>query len=305
MGQKRIKRLPIADDDRLVGIVTQTDLVRALTSYGLWRDVSEIMNRDVACVQTGASIAEAAEIMTRRSISCVVVLDGDKTVGILTQKDLLGRVVALKRDPALVKIEEVMSSPVTAVSASYSVFSASKVMEEMNVRRLIVMRGERLCGVVTQTDIFTALRQKLQAEEERNFSLLEESKNNIYTTDLDGVITYVNPAFMTLLEVSDPTELVGQPFLPKRFWFNLEGRKKFQEDLKHRNTESRELTLKTARGNKLYVTVFSSFTKDIHGNLSGSQGIVYDITAKKELVALREAEEELEKVNKDLELAVA
>jgi len=305
MGQKHIKRLPIVDDGRLVGIVTQTDLVRALTSYGLWRDVSEIMNRNVACVQTGASVAEAAEIMTSRSISCVIVLDGDQTVGVLTQKDLLGRVVALKRDPALVKIEAVMSSPVTSISASYSVFSASKIMEEMNVRRLIVMRGERLCGVVTQTDIFTALRQKLQAEEERNFSLLEESKNNIYTTDLDGVITYVNPAFRKLLEVSDPADLVGQPFLPKRFWFNLEGRKKFQEDLKSRNTESRELTLRTARGHKLYVTVFSSLTKDIHGRLSGSQGIVYDITAKKELVALREAEEELEKVNNDLELAVA
>ncbi|MFH1716134.1 MAG: CBS domain-containing protein [Planctomycetota bacterium] len=305
MGEKRIKRLPIVDEGRLVGIVTQTDLVRALTSYGLWRDVSEIMNRNVAGIQTGASVAEAAEIMTSGSISCVVILDGDKVAGILTQKDLLGRVVALKRDPARVKIEAVMSSPVTSISAGYSVFSASKIMEEMNVRRLVVMRGEQLCGVVTQTDIFTALREKLQVEEERNFSLLEESKNNIYTTDLDGVITYVNPAFRKLLEVSDPAELVGQPFLPKRFWFNLEGRRKFQEDLRNRSTESRELTLKTAGGQKLYVTVFSSLTRDIHGRLSGSQGIVYDITAKKELVALREAEEELAKLNQDLESAVA
>ncbi len=305
MGQKRIKRLPIVDEGKLVGIVTQTDLVRALTSYGLWKDVSEIMNRDIACIQTGASVAEAAETMTSRSISCIIILDGQRVAGILTQKDLLGRVVALKRDPAHVKIEEVMSSPVISISASYSVFSSSKIMEEMNVRRLVVMRGGQLCGVVTQTDIFKALREKLQAEEERNFSLLEESKNNIYTTDLEGVITYINPAFMKLLEVSDPIELIGQPFLPKRFWFNLEGRKKFQEDLKNRNTENRELILKTAVGQKLYVTVFSSFTKDIHGRLSGSQGIVYDITAKKELVALRKAEEELEKVNKDLELAVA
>jgi len=305
MGQKRIKRLPILHEGRLVGIVTQTDLVRALTSYGLWRDVSEIMNRNVAGIQTGATVAEAAEIMTSGSISCVVALDGDKIAGILTQKDLLGRVVALMRDPACVKIEAVMSSPVTSISASYSVFSASKIMEEMNVRRLVVVRDERLCGVVTQTDIFTALREKLQAEEERNFSLLEESKNNIYTTDLDGVMTYVNPAFRRLLAVSDPAELVGQPFLPKRFWFNLEGRRQFQEQLRNRSTESRELTLKTVGGQKLYVTIFSSFTRDIHGRLSGSQGIVYDITAKKELVALREAEEELAKLNKDLESAVA
>jgi PAS domain S-box-containing protein len=57
--------------------------------------------------------------------------------------------------------------------------------------------------------------------------------------------------------------------------------------------ESKELTLKTAKGKKIYVTVFSTFIKDTHGEVNGSQGIVYDITAKKELAALREAEEAL------------
>ncbi len=304
MGEKHIKRLPILKEEKLVGIVTQTDLVRALTSYGLWRDVSEIMSRNVAGIQSNASVAEAAKVMTSRKISCIVVLDGDEVAGVLTEKDLLGRVVGLERDPACVKMEEVMSSPVTSVPSSYSVFSASKIMEEMNVRRLVVIKDKQMCGVVTQTDIFMALRNKLQAEEEKNFRLLEESKNNIYTTDLDGMITYVNPAFVKLLEVSDPAELIGRPFLPKQLWFNPEERKQFLRELKRGSIESRELTLKTSKGKKIYVTVFPSSTKDIHGAINGSQGIVYDITAKKELVALREAEEELEKVNKDLESAV-
>ena len=304
MGRKHIKRLPIIENGKLVGIVTQTDLVRALTSYGMWRDVSEIMSRNLACVQTDSSVADAAEIMTVRKISCIIVMDGNNVVGILTQKDLLGRVVALQRNPANIRMEEVMSFPVTSVPYNLSVFSASKLMEEMNIRRLVVMNDKRLCGVVTQTDIFMAVRDKLQDEEEKSIRLLDESKSNIYKTDLDGKITYINPSFISLLEVSGPNEFLGQHFLPDRFWFDLKDKERFLQELRSGSIESRELTLKTANGNKLYVTIFPSYNKDVHGEINGSHGVVYDITAKKELVALRNAEEELERLNKDLESAV-
>ena len=304
MSEMCIKRLPILEQDKLVGIVTQTDLVRALTSYGLWRDVSEIMSHNVAVVPDDATVAEAAEIMTLRKISCIVVTDDGEVAGVLTQKDMLRRVIALQRDPARVRMREVMSSPVMNILANCSVFSASKMMEETNIRRLVVMEDNQLRGVVTQSDIFLAVRGKLQAEEERNLSLLAESKNNIYTTDLDGVITYVNPAFMKLLEVSDSEELIGQSFLPERFGLDRLAREVFVRELEKGSIESRELALKTSNGNRIYVTVFPSVTKDIRGAINGSQGIAYDVTAKKELVALREAEETLENTNKDLATAV-
>jgi PAS domain S-box-containing protein len=304
MSARHIKRLPVLKENKLVGIVTQTDLVRALTSYGLWRDVSEIMSRDIVGIQRHATVAEAADIMTSRKISCIVVLDGDDVAGVLTEKDLLGRVVALQRDPACVKMENVMSFPVTSIPSTYSVFSASKIMEEMNIRRLVVMKDKRICGVLTQTDIFTAVKNKLQEEEEKSTRLLKESKNNIYKTDMDGMITFVNPAFMELLEVSDPAELIDRPFLPERFWFNREEAKPFLRELKKGKIESRELTLKTSKGRKIYVTVFTTSTTDNYGEINGSQGVVYDITAKTELVTLRETEEELEKLNKNLESAV-
>ena len=304
MGVKNIKRLPIMDEGKLVGIVTQTDLVRALTSYGLWRDVSEIMSRSIVGIQIHANVAEAAEIMTSNKVSCIIVMDGDDVVGVLTEKDILGRVVALQMDPANTRMEEVMSSPVTSISSNFSVFSASKVMEEMNIRRLVIMKDKRLCGVVTQTDIFMAVRNKLQEKDEKSLRLLEESKDNIYKTDLDGIITYINPAFMKLLEITELAELLGQPLLPERFWLDPREGKQFLREFEKRSIESRELTLKTSKGRKIYVTVFPSFIKDAYGEINGSQGIVYDITAKKELVALRKAEEELEKLNKDLESTV-
>jgi len=293
MGQKHVKRLPVVQDGKLVGILTQTDLVRALTSYGMWRDISEIMSSDVAVVAKTATVAEAAEVMTSQEISCVVVVEGEQAVGVLTKKDLLGRVVALRKDPAITTIEEVMSSPVASVSSSYSVFSSSRIMEEMNIRRLVVTRDKRLCGIVTQTDIFMAVRSKLQAEEQKHLRLLEDSKDSIYTADLNGRITYANRAMLELLEVPDPAELIGQPFLPEKYWPSEDQRKLFLEELKKGIVESRELALETFNGRRIFVVVFSCLTKNIHGVISGSQGIVYDVTPKKELAALREAQEQL------------
>jgi len=164
MEDKHIKRLPILEKKRLVGIITQTDLVRVVTFYGRWKDVEEIMSRDVAGIQSKATIVEAAEIMTRRKISCIVVLEGDEVVGVVTERDLLERVVALQKDPGQIKMEEVMSSPAATVSPDYSVFSSSRIMEKMNIRRLVITEDKRPCGIISQTDILRATKKKLQME---------------------------------------------------------------------------------------------------------------------------------------------
>jgi CBS domain-containing protein len=89
MGEKGIKRLPVVEEGRLFGMVTQTDLLRASASYGMWRNVSEVMSSNVAVIEKGASVAEAAEVMTSRGISCIVVTEGDEVVGVMTEKDPL------------------------------------------------------------------------------------------------------------------------------------------------------------------------------------------------------------------------
>lgn len=301
MNAKQIKRLPILEQGVVVGMVTQTDLTRALTSYGLWRDVAEIMSHDAATIQGTASAEVAARVMTSRQISCIVVKKEVEVVGILTQKDMLSHTVALQKNPADVRVQEIMSSPVTSVPPSYSVFSASKLMEELGVRRLVVMEDGQLCGVVTQTDIFRAVKSRLQAEEEENLRSVEASENCIYTTDLNDMVTYVNPAFARLLEVSDPGALLGQPLLDDPFWRNPQERDSFLRGRGKGCVDSRELTLKTSKGKTIHVIVFSSTTKDARGRSNGSQGIVYDITDTKELDALKRRDEDLLKAKQETE----
>ncbi len=170
---KRIKRLPILKrDGQLVGIVTQTDLIRSLTSYGMWWDVSDIMNPDVAGIDHEATVAKAAEIMTNSNISCIAVFHAGQVMGIFTERDLVRRVIVPQKDPAHTKIEDVMSSPAISVPLDCSVFSASTIMEKTNIRRLLCMNDKQLCGIVTQTDIFLAVRNKLQAEEAKSIQAL-------------------------------------------------------------------------------------------------------------------------------------
>ena len=238
MEAKHIKRVPVMAENKLVGIVTQTDLTRVLTYYGTWRDISEIMSKDVSGIQKNVTVSEAASVMSSGHISSIAVMAGEQVVGILTERDLFRKVIAERKDPNGTKTEEVMSCPVISVPPSYSVFSASKTMESKNIRRLVVMKDKKLYGIVTQTDIFTAIKDKLQAEEDKNLRLLEESKSAIYTTDLDNTIIYANPAFRRLFEVSDPREFINQPFLPERFWFNPNEREQFLAELQEDCFES-------------------------------------------------------------------
>jgi len=293
MENREIRRLIVLEKEHLVGIITQTDIVRVLTSYGTWKDVSEIMTSDVAIIASSVTVKEAVEVMASEDISCVVAMDNNAVAGIFTERDLLKRVIALKRDPAQTILKNVMSSPVVSVPVNYSIPSASKAMEKMGIRRVVVMEGEILQGVITQTDILKAMKKKLQEEEENYFSLLGKSNNCIFVVDLNNNTIYVNPALMKLLEVTNPDELINKPFLSERFWDNPKKRDHILGQLKKASVEVHDLTLRTAKGNKLFITLFSSRTKNIKGQTSGSQGVLYDVTAKKELANLREMEQKL------------
>ncbi len=203
MEEKHIKRLPILEKKQLVGIVTQTDLVQVVTFYGRWKDVEEIMSKDVAGIQSDASIVEAAEIMTRRKISCIVVLEGDELVGIVTERDLLGRVVALQKSPDQITMREVMSTPVASVSADYSVFSSSRIMEKMGIRRLVVTEDKRPCGIISQTDILRATKKKLEMDTAELSHLRRRLKTEQSFAGIVGRNAKMLKLFDTIREVAE------------------------------------------------------------------------------------------------------
>lgn len=301
MESENIKRLPILQDGRLLGIVTLTDLTQALASYGMWRSVGEVMRQNVVSIYRGARVADAAAIMTEHNISCLIVMEDDKTVGILTERDLFKKIVALERDPTQTAVEEIMSGSVISVPPTCSIYNATRAIEEKKIRHLAIMDGKKLLGIVTQTDIFRAIRQKLENEEIIHRQWLETAPNGIFMVNLEGIVTYANPALLRLLEIDNPWKIIHQPLLPERYWVHVADRNNFFDELKSSGgVEIKDMALKTARERRIYVTLFSTFTKDAHGEVDGYQGMFHDVTDKKELVLLRQAEEALRERNEVL-----
>lgn len=162
MEARNIRRLPIVQDGRLVGIVTSTDITRGLISLNPVRYISDIMTPGVATVDSEAKVDEAARIIARQNTSCIIAQHRQEIAGIITEKDILRRVVALHKDPTQSRVCEIMSFPVVAVPPTYSVLSASRKMETGHVHRLVVMENNTICGIVTQTDILRAIRSAFE-----------------------------------------------------------------------------------------------------------------------------------------------
>ncbi|MDH5782788.1 MAG: CBS domain-containing protein [Candidatus Bathyarchaeota archaeon] len=115
--------------------------------------VGDVMIKNVVTVDADATVKEAAEIMNKHEIGCLVVMKGKKLVGILTERDMLKRVLGESRNPEKTKASEIMTTPVITTSPTTDLVKAAKLMFENNVKKLPVVSKGKLVGIVTLTDL--------------------------------------------------------------------------------------------------------------------------------------------------------
>lgn len=119
--------------------------------------VRGIMTKPVITTKTDSSVHEAAELMSRKNVGSIVVARGKKPVGIVTERDIVGRVVAKGFDASKVLMKEIMSKPLITVRSGMSLIDAIRVMQKKKIRRLLVTENNELIGIVTQRDLLRAL----------------------------------------------------------------------------------------------------------------------------------------------------
>lgn len=120
--------------------------------------VSEIMTKSVVhTVDANSSIQDAAAIMRDVGTGCLVVIEKAKLAGIVTERDIVQRVVAVRKSPKEVRVSEVMSKPVITIGPEALVSDAAKVMIQNKIRRLVIAEGARVLGIVTTTDFAKAM----------------------------------------------------------------------------------------------------------------------------------------------------
>ncbi len=119
--------------------------------------VRDIMSRDVVTALPDDTVFAAVQRMAETGVSCLVVIDGERVLGILTGKDILRAVGGPPANFQRITVAQTMSSPVQSVPAASSIVTASRLMQARQIRRLPVLDGKRLVGIVTQTDITRGL----------------------------------------------------------------------------------------------------------------------------------------------------
>jgi len=115
--------------------------------------VGDVMVREVITIDENATVREAAEVMNKFEIGCLIAVRKGKAVGIITERDLLKRVVSEAKDVNKTRVKDVMSSPLVVVEPDLDLEEAVKLMFQMKIKKLPVVDGKRLVGLVSLTDI--------------------------------------------------------------------------------------------------------------------------------------------------------
>jgi len=111
------------------------------------------MNTSVATIDSEATVKDAASKMAREEIGSLVVTEQGRPVGIVTERDLLSRVLAMGRDAEATRVKMVMSKPLICGEPDMDVFEATRYMASRNVKKLPIADQGRLIGIVTLTDL--------------------------------------------------------------------------------------------------------------------------------------------------------
>ncbi|MEM4635202.1 MAG: CBS domain-containing protein [Candidatus Nitrosocaldus sp.] len=133
----------------------------------LMKRVTEIMSEGpVDVVEKGLNVFYAANVMKERARGSLVVVDDGKPVGIVTERDIVRRVVAEGRSPSATKVGDIMSTPLISVGPEATVAAAVRVMYENGIRRLPVVENDRVVGMLTVTDLARAMYREREKKDE-------------------------------------------------------------------------------------------------------------------------------------------
>ena len=121
---------------------------------------SDVMTKNVAFIDGIATVAEAIKLMREKQVSSLVVnrRTPSDAWGIVTRKDVVNQIVDPGRDPHEVKVYEIMSKPLVTLSPGLALKYCARLMNSTGIRRAIVFDGTDIVGILSNTDIFNAIK---------------------------------------------------------------------------------------------------------------------------------------------------
>lgn len=130
--------------------------------------VKDVMSSPVITIEENAPTNKAGELMDKHGLGCIIVTSKNvKPLGIITERDLVGRVLAKNVKPDAVIAKEVMTSPLITIEPDETISEAARKMSKLNVRRLGVVYKGQLVGLLSSRDILAVMPELIETIQER------------------------------------------------------------------------------------------------------------------------------------------
>lgn len=130
--------------------------------------VGDVMKKNVIVIPNGSPLANAAKMMKKYDIGCIVVVNKKKAVGIITERDIVHKIVARDKNISKTKVNDVMSKPLRVIRSTTSVEEAAITMKNNGIKRLPVINNKKeLIGILSEGDLARLLPSVVDLIEER------------------------------------------------------------------------------------------------------------------------------------------
>ncbi len=122
-----------------------------------------LMTKEITSLPSTATALDAAKYMTDMNVGSVIVVDDDKPSGILTDRDIVTKVLSQDKDPKTTKIRDIMTSPAVTISEDRDIIAVTRLMSEHGIRRFpVVDANGKIIGVISLDDVLVFLGQEMQ-----------------------------------------------------------------------------------------------------------------------------------------------
>ena len=123
--------------------------------------VKDVMEENVQTIDLNANVKKGAAVMAKKGIGSLVVVQEGRAVGIVTERDLVSKIIADGLDPAKVLVRDIMSTPLITIQPDAKIAEAARLMNEYKIRRVVVTAADgSLAGIVTASDLARVLAER-------------------------------------------------------------------------------------------------------------------------------------------------
>jgi len=130
--------------------------------------VKDVMSSPVITISQDESADKAAALMDKHGLGCVIVIaENGKPIGMITERDIVTRIVAKDIQPSRLTAKEIMSTPLITIDPEETLFEAARRMNRLNIRRLGVVYKGRLVGIITSKDIVAIMPELIETIQEK------------------------------------------------------------------------------------------------------------------------------------------